>query len=97
MNDATARLQNLESSQAAIAQSSIWERPFVFMSNLDSEIAQSTWSIYKPAVPTTVEGVMYALVGMAVILALYHGLFRMPVQAGYRAYRRRQALPRVVA
>lgn len=90
MTEATTRLHHLEASQQAIAQSSIWERPFVFLRHMDSEIAQSTWAIFKPAVPTTAEGVLYALAGMVLILAIYHGLFRLPVQAGYRAYRRRR-------
>jgi len=40
-------------------------------------------------VPTTFEGLAYAALGMAVMLALYHGAVRGPVG---RAWRRRSAV-----
>lgn len=97
MSDANTRLQHLEATQNAIAQSSLFERPFVFLRNVDTEIAQSTWAIFKPAVPTTAEGLAYAIIGMLLLLGVYHALFRLPVQAGYRAYRRRRTPERVIA
>lgn len=90
MSDSTARLATLESSQAAIAQASVFERPFVFLKNVDANIAQATWNIYKPALPTTAEGAIYAVVGMMILLCLYHLLFRYPVRAGYRTWKRRR-------
>jgi hypothetical protein len=58
------------------------------MQHVDSEIANATWAIFKPAVPTTLEGALYAGVGIVVLLALYHGLVRQPCA---RAWQRRQA------
>jgi hypothetical protein len=91
MNDAVSRLQYLESSQQALSQASAFERPFVFFRTMDSEIAEATWSVFKPAVPATAEGLVYAVVGMVLILTIYHLLFRFPVEKGYQAWRRRRA------
>ena len=90
MNSAVVRLDSLESGQNAIAHSSLFERPFVFFRHMDSEIARSTWSVFKPALPTTAEGLVYALIGMLVLICLYHGLVRFPVSTGYRAWKRKR-------
>ena len=73
MNDAVERTASLQAAHDALASSSLWMRPVVFLEHLDTGIAQATWSAYKPAVPTTLEGLMYAAVGMMVFLLLYHG------------------------
>lgn len=84
MTDAVERVTSLQSAHQALVHSALWERPFVFLRHLDLEIARATGAIYRPAVPTTGEGLAYALAGMLVFLALYHlvlkrglaGLFR---------------------
>jgi hypothetical protein len=72
MTQAAARVDDLAAAQAAITHASLWSRPFVFLRHIDPAIAQATWGIFKPAVPTTVEGLVYALAGMLVLLAVYH-------------------------
>lgn len=86
MSGASARVEELETAQLALQNASVWERPFVFFRHVDASIAQATWDFYRPAVPTTVEGIVYAIVGMFVLLTLYHGLIRYPLS---RATRRR--------
>lgn len=56
MTGAIDRVDELQAAQQAIVDASIWERPFVYLRNLDPEIARATWAVFKPAVPTTVEG-----------------------------------------
>lgn len=90
MSSAAVRLDTLESAQNSMVQSSLFERPFVFLRHVDPDIARSTWSVFKPALPTTAEGLLYALVGMLLLLSLYHGLIRFPVSTGYRAWKRRR-------
>ena len=90
MTEAITRVETLESAQSAIQHASLWERPFVFVQHVDSSIARATWTIFKPAVPTTVEGLVYALCGMLVLLSLYHFGIKYPV---VRVCRRR-AQPR---
>lgn len=76
MSDALARVQHLDTAFTALRDASAWTRPFAFLRHLDAGIARATWTDYKPAVPTTFEGLIYAVVGMLVFLAVYHLLFR---------------------
>lgn len=89
MQTAVARVDELAAAQAAIQHASLWERPFVFFRHVDTSIAQATWEIYQPAVPTTVEGLVYALIGMFVLLGLYHLALRYPAVRISRARQRR--------
>ena len=79
MNDAIARVDTLAAAQAAMQNASFWSRPFVFLRHVDLAIAQATWAIFKPAVPTTVEGLAYALFGMLVLIAIYHLGIKYPI------------------
>lgn len=87
------RVAELSRAETALRDASLWEKPFVFFAHLDTSIAGATLDIYRPAVPTTVEGLVYALAGMAVILGIYHGAIRYPISAAVkaRAARRRAA------
>ena len=89
MADTSARVGNLAAAESALRTASAWCRPFVFLRHLDPAIARATWAVFRPAVPTTLEGLAYAVVGMAVMLALYHGAVRRPWE---RACRRRSAV-----
>lgn len=90
MTDASVRLQSLESAQTAITQASAWERPFVFARHMDSDIAHATWNVFRPALPTTAEGLVYGMVGMLVILFVYHLFVRVPISTGYRVWKKKQ-------
>jgi hypothetical protein len=88
MRETVARVDALAAADAAIRQASILTRPFVFLRHLDFSIAQATWSIFKPAVPTTLEGLVYAALGVLLALAFYHAGVKAPVR---HALRRRAA------
>lgn len=81
MSEAVQRLEYLAAADAAIRGASLWTKPFVFFAHVDAEIARATWSIYRPAVPTTIEGLVYAGLGILVIWGLYYGLIRYPLAA----------------
>ncbi len=72
MTGTVTRVADLTAAQVALQHATIWSRPFVFVARLDLPIARATWGVFKPAVPTTLEGLAYALAGMLVLLALYH-------------------------
>lgn len=95
MSQAVERVDTLSAAQSAIQNAAIWERPFVFLQHADPAIARATWSIFKPAVPTTVEGLAYALIGMFVLLGIYHGGVRYPIVRTVRARRARMAVQAV--
>ncbi len=70
------RVDTLQAAHDALLHASAWTRPLVFLSHWDGAIAHATWAVYRPAVPTTLEGLVYALAGMLVFLAAYHGGLR---------------------
>ena len=81
MKDAIARVEELTAAETALRNASLWEKPFVFFTHLDRSIASATLDVYRPAVPTTTEGLIYAAAGMITILGVYHGLIRYPITA----------------
>lgn len=80
MQDAVTRVAYLAGGEAAIRDASILTRPFVFVRHIDFPIARATWKAFKFAVPTTVEGLFHAGLGMLVALLLYHGLVKYPLR-----------------
>ena len=76
MAGAAERVASLQSAHVSLLHASLWERPLVFLRHLDLGIARATGAVYQPAVPTTAEGLIYALAGMLVFLALYHFGFK---------------------
>ncbi|HWA26395.1 MAG TPA: DUF2937 family protein [Lacunisphaera sp.] len=72
MAAAADRVASLQSAHDALLHASLWQRPFLFVGHLDLAISRATMAVYQPALPTTAEGLVYALVGMLVILSLYH-------------------------
>jgi uncharacterized membrane protein len=78
MHDAVARADTLQAAHDALLHASAWNRPFLFLQHVDAGIARATWAVFRPAVPTTAEGLAYALAGMLAFLAAYHlGLRRV--------------------
>jgi hypothetical protein len=61
----------------------------VFLAHADWGIARATLSIFRPAVPTTLEGALYACAGIIMVLGAYHLGVRGPI---VRHLRRRAAL-----
>jgi len=82
------RVEELGAADAALRHATVWTRPFVFAAKIDWAIARATWSIFRPAVPTTLEGLTYAFAGIVFALALYHLGVKAPIA---RALRRRAA------
>ena len=93
MSDAVTRVDRLQSAQSALLDASLWTRPFVFLRHIASSIAHATWTIFKPAVPTTVEGLVYALCGMLEFIGIYHLGVKAPI---VRLRARRRSRPAVV-
>ena len=72
MLETRARVDSLAAAESALRGASAWSRPFVFLRDLDPQIARGTWAAFRPAVPTTAEGLCYAAAGMVAMLAVYH-------------------------
>ncbi len=80
MADTAARVDSLGAAQAALLDASVWSRPWAFLHHLDTEIAQNTLAVFKPAVPTTAEGGIYAAVGIAIAFGLWQLLVFRPLR-----------------
>jgi hypothetical protein len=90
-HDTALRVARLSADDAALRGASIATRPFVFLARADWSIARRTLDIYRPAVPTTLEGLLYALLGVLLALTLYHGCVRGPVTRHLRRRAERRA------
>lgn len=89
IQETVARVDALAAADAAIRQASMLSRPFVFLRHLDFSIVHATWTIFKPAVPSTMEGLVYAGSGVLLALAFYHGGVKPVVRRAWcRAERR---------
>lgn len=94
MQATVERVHDLAAAEAAIRGASLFTRPWEFFRHLDFSIAHATWAVFKPAVPTTVEGLGYAVIGVLLTLVMYHGAVRYPVR---RAWRRRHPVESAAA
>ncbi|MFW6347757.1 MAG: DUF2937 family protein, partial [Cyclonatronaceae bacterium] len=74
MTELSERAASLQEAVAALQNSHALNRPFVFLNHLDTEIAYQTLLIFQPGVPTTPEGGLYALTGIALGLLCFNGL-----------------------
>lgn len=54
----------LSTSYSNLQQASLWKKPFVFLSQLDSGIFKETYSGFVPALSFSLETIVYALFGM---------------------------------
>jgi hypothetical protein len=71
MSETASRTASLQAAHDALLTATPWTRPFVFIKQVDWDIAHATAANYLPAVPTTLEGLAYAAVGMLILLASY--------------------------
>ena len=83
-----ARAAELESAERALREASAWERPFVFLAHVDTGIAARTWEVFKPAVPVTAEGFLYAGAGMLLALTIYQLAVAWPARALARRWKK---------
>ncbi len=82
--EALGRVDALAAADSAIRHASALARPFTFARHFDPAVARATASIFRPAVPTTLEGLCYALAGTAVALGIYHLGIKRPLQRAWR-------------
>lgn len=65
---AVSRYQRYEDAFAAITGATIWSRPFRLMQHFDPLIGQNV--VFEPGLPLTIEGGVYALVGVILVLLI---------------------------
>jgi len=82
--DLVERVQTLEQAYQALQDAGIISRWFVFLREVDWSIAAGTWENFVPGVPTTLEGLIYALTGLLLgwgLYALLKSLIAIPIKA----------------
>lgn len=73
MQKMTLRYGHLSEALTDLGTSSMWSKPFVFMRDFSWDIAQSTFTDFQPGIPFTLEGFIYALIG----IGLGYGFFAL--------------------
>lgn len=84
IGEVVERYQFLEDSFQVLSNASPFNRWILFIRQADWSIAQHTWQEFTPGVPTTLEGIIYALVGLFVGWGLYHAIRRLFLRLFYR-------------
>ena len=83
------RLMDLEASFVALNEAHPFWRVWAFFNHADWEIAARAWQNFTPGVPTTLEGLVYAFVGLLLGWGIYLGIksvVKLPINA-YRRYK----------
>jgi hypothetical protein len=77
MQNMTERYRTLLENYAALTEASAFTKPFVFISNLHNDIVQSTFKTFNFGLEFSLEGLIYALVGIFLGYSLFAGIRRI--------------------
>lgn len=83
MQKMTLRFGKLSGALDDLSTTSIWTKPLVFIRDFSWDIAQSTFADFQPGIPFTLEGLVYALIG----IGLGYGLFSVIASLWRFSYR----------
>lgn len=89
MRETIQRAAELNDALRAIQDSSVYTRLFVFLSKMDVTIAKGTLDNYRPAIPLSLENVVYAIIGILIVMTFYHLALKWPFRTVRRAWERR--------
>lgn len=73
MHKMIERYQGLVDSSLALNQSTAFSRPFVFLSHLSQDIAESTFKTFHLGLEFSLEGLVYALLGIFLGYSIFAG------------------------
>lgn len=62
---------------STLQTSSVFKRPFVFLSYFNLDIAKSTWHNYSFGLPLNIEGLIYALLGIMFGYLFFFGIRKL--------------------
>jgi hypothetical protein len=74
------RVTELEYALVSIEKSSVLAKPVVFLKEMDFSIARATLDNFKPAIPLTIENLLYAFIGIFFALTVYHLTIKAPLR-----------------
>ena len=81
-----ADVDRLSAAETALKTASPLQRPFALAQHFDRAIADGAWRAFEPALPLSLEGLIYAAIGMAAGLLALTG-----ARAASRLWSRRSA------
>ncbi len=81
---AQARVANLTAARDALQNAAGFERPYDFASHLQPDIALGALAAFRPALPLTIEGFLYAVFGLLLGVGLVN-LVSRPARRRARA------------
>ena len=64
MQNMVDRYNHLSLTLNSLQEANLYKKPLIFITHLNKDIIHETWSTYQPGIPTTLEGLAYAAVGM---------------------------------
>ncbi len=71
MQESFVTVDRLAQAEQALKSATILEQPGVFAAHFDPTLAQAVGEAFKPALPLTMAGIIYALTGGAIALLLW--------------------------
>lgn len=77
MNGLLARLSELSSAHNALSEASVWTKPFVFAVHVDMSLLKETTHQFTPSLPVSIEGLLYAFIGMFLGVGLFYLLKKL--------------------
>lgn len=71
LNGMLERYTSLSEAYNALSNTTVFAKPFVFLSHLNLAMVDSTFHNFQPGIAFTVEGLIYAIVGLGVGYGFY--------------------------
>jgi len=93
IRDLVQRVESLEQSYISLQDANIYNRWLVFFQEVNWEIAAGTWHNFTPGIPTTVEGLTYALAGLLLGWGIY-SLFKTLITFPFKTLASKRENPR---
>ena len=82
-----ARYEGLEAALTELTNAGPFDKAFLFLKHVDTDIAYNTMANYTPNIPTTAEGLVYAGVGIILGMICYRGA-KKGIEAIYNKVRK---------
>jgi hypothetical protein len=92
MQEIVRRLSRLKRADAAFNDKNLPEKWWTLATNFDPSVAAHAYKTYKPAVPTTGEGLIAGIIGFFIGGALIH-LLALPIRYRHKIFRRAEPMP----
>lgn len=96
MQQMVHRWHKLSEGLYSLQHAAIWEKPFIFLKHFDSGVMHDTSRTFEPGVPLTLEGALYACVGLVLATCLFK-LIRLGLVALFRIKKREPELPQKIS